>query len=367
MEPQSVNSNDVFVTTRATKTKINKELEEIQPPSNSPQISDKTLSDNSQEIMIKLTPQPPIDVAQEPPKDSNESHQKFGLPPQKIIFPQNALPSITHTIPLNSFNSIPMGNRQNNKLKDQRMNSTNMRKNRTNRSMRLAMGMEPYDILNNLDKIQPQITLRQLLAIAPKCRGELSSSLIRKRARTVDVNDISLDPGAPTIEVMIDGSLIYGVQIDSGSSVNLMNHDTMEELGLTNMTPTPIILRMADQSRVKPLGLLSQIPTIVGGIEYKVDYIIFKITESISSYPILLGRPWLYLAKAKDDWGKGTLTIGKGKNKIVLPMYPPIYHGETQEEDSDVTSQDSYGSDYESDRDEIIKHVTKEVLPLLNV
>jgi hypothetical protein len=225
------------------------------------------------------------------------------------------------------------------------------------RTMRLAMGMQPYDVLANLDHIQPTISMRQLLAISPKCRSELSYSLIRKRSKEINVHDISIDPGAPTVDVMIDGSLIQGVQIDGGSSVNLMNQETMDEIGLTNMISTPIILRMADQSKVKPLGVLKQVPTLVGGIEYKVDYIIFKITESISSYPILLGRPWLYLAKAKDDWGKGTLTIGKGSQKTSLPMYPPIYRGETQEEDTNVTSDNSYDSDSEREIYEPIKQV----------
>jgi hypothetical protein len=186
------------------------------------------------------------------------------------------------------------------------------------------------------------------LAIVPKCRSELSSSLVRKRAKTVDVNDISLDPGAPIVDVIIDGSLINGVQVDSGSSVNLMNVDTMEELGLTSMTTTPIILRMADQSRVKPLGMLSQLLTIIGGIDYKIDYVVFKVLEPISTYPILLGRPWLYLARAKDDWDKGALTIGKGNNKIILPVYRIPYHGETQAEDTEVTTCNTYGSESES-------------------
>jgi hypothetical protein len=224
--------------------------------------------------------------------------------------------------------------------------------------MCLAMGMQPYDILNNLDHIQPTISMRQLLAVSPKCRSELSYSLIRKRSKEINVHDISIDPGAPTVDVMIDGSLILGIQIDGGSSVNLMNQETMDEIGLTRMIPTPIILRMADQRKVKPLGILKQVPTLVGGIEYKIDYIIFKITGSISSYPILLGRPWLYLAKAKEDWGKGTLTIGKGSQKTSLPMYPPIYKGETQEEDTNVTSENSSDSDSEGEMYEPIKHVT---------
>jgi hypothetical protein len=50
----------------------------------------------------------------------------------------------------------------------------------------------------------------------------------------------------------------------------------------------------------------------------------------------------LYLAKAKDDWNKGTLTIDKGSNKIVLPMYLTNYQGETQEEESEFTLGNSY-------------------------
>lgn len=55
---------------------------------------------------------------------------------------------------------------------------------------------------------------------------------------------------------MIDGSLIQSVQIDGGSSVNLMNKETMDKIGLTKIVHTSIILRIADQSRVKPLRVL---------------------------------------------------------------------------------------------------------------
>jgi len=88
------------------------------------------------------------------------------------------------------------------------------------------------------------------LAIAPKCRGELSSSFIRNRHKTVTINDIFLDPKAPIVDVMIDGSLIYSVQIDSRFSMNVMTFETMKELRLSNMTSIFILFRMADQSRI---------------------------------------------------------------------------------------------------------------------
>ena len=139
--------------------------------------------------------------------------------------------------------------------------------------------------------------------------------------------------------------MVTGVQVDGGSSVNLMNSETMHGLDMKNLVPTSLILRMADQSQVKPMGILRSVITTIAGIQYPIDYIVFKLNSSSLSYPILLGRPSLYQAKAKNDWGCGTLTIGKGKNKTSLQMYPVVYHGETQLEENEVTSDQEYDSD----------------------
>jgi len=270
----------------------------------------------------------------------------------KVINPPITIPT-SHTKVAPSFYQIP-AKRLNAKIQ-------NPFKRKIPRTMKLINGMEPYDVLANLDKIQPQISMNQLLAISPKCRSNLSTSLVRKRVKSLEIHEISLDPEAPTVDAIINGSFIYEVQIHSGSSVNLMNFETMEELRLTTMTSTPIILRMVDQSRVKPLGMLNQITTTIGGIDYKIDYIVFKLTESISSYPILLGRPWLYLAKAKDDWGKGTLTIGKGQKKIILPLFPTKYRGETQDEGTSVISKNPTDSDIKTSEEEQTQKINKEL------
>ena len=66
------------------------------------------------------------------------------------------------------------------------------RKRKYNCTMKLEVGMEPYDLLSNMDNIQPQISLKQLLVVAPTCWSALSSSLVRKRPKTVDVvNEIN--------------------------------------------------------------------------------------------------------------------------------------------------------------------------------
>jgi hypothetical protein len=67
--------------------------------------------------------------------------------------------------------------------------------------------------------------------------------------------------------------LIEGIQIDNGSSVILMSVKIVEEIGLTNIFTTPIILRMADQSRVRLLGIFNQVSATRGGFEFKMNYI----------------------------------------------------------------------------------------------
>lgn len=62
----------------------------------------------------------------------------------------------------------------------------------------------------------------------------------------------------------------------------------------------------------------------------------------IPSFTYLLGRMWLLDAHAKEDWGKGTLTIGRGSKKVTLPWFPTQYHGETRNNGTGFTKDDGY-------------------------
>ena len=216
-------------------------------------------------------------------------------------------------------------------------------------SFGVAATSEPYDILKDLNELKPTISLKQLLAVAPECRAKLNAALIRKRNRVKEVHEVALnlDPGTPMVDVKIGGVLIPHAQVDGGSSVNLMTKETIELLGLTGLMPTKILLKMADQHPVRPLGILKNVMNEVAEYTYSVHYVVFHVPNALSSYAILLGRPWLFDVKVRDDWGKGTLTIGHGKNKQVLQMYPVAYHGESQ---LSMTENSWY---YDSDKGEI--------------
>ena len=107
------------------------------------------------------------------------------------------------------------------------------------RVMEFATCLQPYDIMKDLDNLHSQITMRQLLAVAPQCRTKLGSAMVCKKAKVVKVNDnhLSQGLGAPKVNVTIDGvlKLIIGFQVDYGSGVILMSMERREEMGLTNM------------------------------------------------------------------------------------------------------------------------------------
>ena len=94
------------------------------------------------------------------------------------------------------------------------------------------------------------------------------------------------------------------------------------------------------------------------GLEFKFDFIVFKVTESIFSYPILFGKLWLFDAKVTNDWSRGITTIGRGTNKIILLIYPAKYRRGTQDYDSDETIYASYDFD-----DKSSNYIKKEVPP----
>src|SRR5450759_4712038 len=155
---------------------------------------------------------------------------------------------------------------------------------------------------------------------------------------TINQVDTGEDLGAPEIEVQIAGCLIRRVPVDGGSGVNIMIADTAQALGFTHFESTPKFLRMADQSRVVPVGILMGISVVIGDKPFRLTFIILE-PSTPSSYPMLLGRPWLYRAQVNTSWGKKTFTFGNPKTTITWETI--VHQGETSGSDTGYTSDES--------------------------
>ncbi|KAH7332358.1 hypothetical protein KP509_20G083800 [Ceratopteris richardii] len=173
---------------------------------------------------------------------------------------------------------------------------------------------EGMDIVQRLAESEVTLDLATLLRCSPTCRKQFYNEFIkkpRKAKRKEKVDEVVLgtiqsittqvDSNALAVTVEINGYAVLGVQLDSGAAVNLMIEYMMKALGLTQVEDTPMSLRMADQTQVKPAGLIRNVQNIVGGIEFSVDYLVVRPRSTETTFSILLGRPWLMQADCVHD------------------------------------------------------------------
>jgi hypothetical protein len=194
--------------------------------------------------------------------------------------------------------------------------------------------VDEYDILQDIKGQKANVTIGQLLHDNANYQRQVKTALVKTRRRTVRLPPAAVnfaeveDYGAPEISVEIEGCTISKVPVDGGAGVNLMLEATASDLGYVSFEPTNQTLRMADQSRVVPVGKLSGIPTTISGITYNLNYLVIRV-EGGKPFPLLLGRPWLYLAGVKVNWAKKAFQFGDPS--VFLSWKPEQYEGETEE------------------------------------
>eukprot|EP01018_Ginkgo_biloba_P010552 Gb_35496 [translate_table: standard] len=111
--------------------------------------------------------------------------------------------------------------------------------------------------------------------------------------------------------------------IDGGSSVNVITSSTLEQLGKPPMNEAYYSIKLANQSKIRPIGVLQNVLVTVEGITVSQEFAVVEMTTN-TTYAALIGQPWLYDTHAIQDWGDRTFTL-RGKGKTIL--FPLVSHG----------------------------------------
>ena len=123
------------------------------------------------------------------------------------------------------------------------------------------------------------------------------------------------DPGSFTIPCSIGKYEFKKALCELGASINLMPLSVVQRLSLRELTPTTIILQMADISMAQSEGALEDVLLKVGKFIFLVDFVVMKMEED-NQVPLLLGRPFLEYGAALIDVKKGELTLRVGNEAL---------------------------------------------------
>ncbi|GJU08731.1 reverse transcriptase domain-containing protein [Tanacetum coccineum] len=104
---------------------------------------------------------------------------------------------------------------------------------------------------------------------------------------------------------------------DSGASINLLPHSIYKQLGLGALTPTRMTLELANRSITHPIGIAEDVVVRVDGFTFLPDFVVVNF-EPDTRVPIILGRPFLYTAKALIDLYEEKLTLRVGSDELVF-------------------------------------------------
>ena len=85
-----------------------------------------------------------------------------------------------------------------------------------------------------------------------------------------------------------------------------MPKNVFEKLRLPEPEPTAMCLELADNSVRYPLGIAEDVPVKIGEHLVPIDFVILDMGEG-SKEPLILGRPFLKIARANIDVGKGEI------------------------------------------------------------
>src|SRR5664279_1505777 len=123
------------------------------------------------------------------------------------------------------------------------------------------------------------------------------------------------DPGKFSIPCTIGKATIKRALCDLGASVSLMPRTIFERMGVGELKPTRMTLQLADSSVRLPLGIVEDVPVLVGKFYVPVDFVVMEMEED-NDIPIILGRPFLKTTRTLIDVETGTLTLRIGDEKV---------------------------------------------------
>ncbi|GKB48817.1 putative reverse transcriptase domain-containing protein [Tanacetum coccineum] len=135
-------------------------------------------------------------------------------------------------------------------------------------------------------------------------RHEENFHLIKEIRASTNAAIKNLGASIKTLEIQIK-------QMSKELAVSVMPLSTYLNLGLGELAHTKLIVELGDSTVKYPKGIAENVLVIIGKFVFPVEFIILDMLEDVK-VPLILGRPFLSIAHAKNDMFKRKITLRVG-------------------------------------------------------
>ncbi|XP_074314770.1 uncharacterized protein LOC141650284 [Silene latifolia] len=165
--------------------------------------------------------------------------------------------------------------------------------------------------------------LKELVTLKKK-NGEVQTINLSKECSAILTHTNKLpnkleDPGSFSIPCSIQGTIKRAL-CDLGASVSLMPLSIFKRLDLRDLKPTRVSLQLDDRSVKFPIGVIEDVPLVVGKLVIPCDFFVMDMPED-HNVPIILGRPCLATGRAMIDVKSGKLYLQVGEDRVEFELH----------------------------------------------
>ena len=130
------------------------------------------------------------------------------------------------------------------------------------------------------------------------------------------------DPGALMITSEIGGISFTRSLLDTGASINILSKVVFDRHHVGELQPLLVEIHLEDGSVRKPHGLVEDVILRIEDYYFSVDFLVIdvRITKELSQSPVILGRPFLAIAKAVTNWGKGEVILNVREHTVKVDI-----------------------------------------------
>ena len=97
-----------------------------------------------------------------------------------------------------------------------------------------------------------------------------------------------MDPENPIVTIIINKYPIVNTLINLGETINMMTLETLNQLSLHNLLPTPTMFELADRSKLKLEGILEDVIVSLDSWEYPTYFYVIQPKSNVGGHPLIL-------------------------------------------------------------------------------